>query len=1052
MGMVRNGGGRCVTVSVVAAAVAVVSATLPAYAGDDPLPLSLSPGERIAIVGGALADRMQHAGHLEAMVHAHHPEHELVFRNLAAAGDEAGTWFRSEGFGSREQWLDRVKADVVFAFYGFNEAAGDGAGLDSLGESLERFIAAARAGGDGGDRPRGIVLFSPVAGERHRDPNFPGPERNDANLARATAIIREVAAAEGTGFVDLFAPSKVLFAEAATSGRSLTVNGHYLTEEGYRRLAPVAFEGLFGEAPSAGVRDALRRAVLDKNREWHRRYRAIDGYNIHGGRSALAYTPGEPGFVYDRDPPEPKLSNYRVMQEEMAQREVMTANRDVRIWGLARGSDPGVDDRNLPPVTPVSTNRPGPLDDGAHVFLDGEEAIGKMTVHPGLEVNLFACEARFPELANPVQMAWDTRGRLWVAVWPEYPSRRPTAASGDRILVFEDRNGDGRADEMTVFADDLNAPTGFQFHRDGVLLVQAPDLWFLRDTTGDGKADWKERVLMGLDSADSHHTANALAYDPGGAIYLSDGVFHRTQVETVHGPVRNVDGAIYRFEPRTGRFETYIPYDFANPHGRVFDRWGNDLVTDATGNHTYFAPAFSGRLDFELGKHPRMKTFWDRPARPAAATGLLSSRHFPEELQGNFLNLNVIGFQGIFNVAIHEEGSGLRGETREPLLRSEDPNFIPSDIKVGPDGAVYFSDWHNPIVGHMQHHLRDPSRDHRHGRIYRITHAERPLLDPPRIHGAPIGALLDLLRSPENGVRERAKIELETRDRDRVVAALVQWIQDLDTDHPDHEHHLMEALWLRQWLNAVDVVLLDRLLESPEPRARAAAGRVLCYWRDRVPGALERFRALAADEHPRVRLEAVRGAAFFRSPEAAEVALAVRDRETDDYIEYALEQTLRQLRVGEDAAVADPAVAAEPPEPDGTEGPAFVVRAVPREMRFDLERIEVEAGKPFAVTLENPDMMPHNLVIVTPGARETIGRLADRMGPGDRDAEGRTYVPERPEVLAATRMLETGESETLRLVAPEEPGTYEFVCTFPGHWPVMWGKLLVRAGGKGEAP
>jgi glucose/arabinose dehydrogenase len=139
----------------------------------------------------------------------------------------------------------------------------------------------------------------------------------------------------------------------------------------------------------------------------------------------------------------------------------------------------------------------------------------------------------------------------------------------------------------------------------------------VRDTDGDGRADWRERVLMGMDSADSHHTANAICLDPGGAMYLSDGVFHRTQVETALGPVRNNDAAIYRFEPRTGRFETYIAYGFANPHGRVFDYWGNDLVTDATGNNTYFGAAISGRIDFPA-KHPSIREFWERPSRPVS--------------------------------------------------------------------------------------------------------------------------------------------------------------------------------------------------------------------------------------------------------------------------------------------------------------------------------------------------------------------------------------------------------------------------------------------------
>jgi hypothetical protein len=126
-----------------------------------------------------------------------------------------------------------------------------------------------------------------------------------------------------------------------------------------------------------------------------------------------------------------------------------------------------------------------------------------------------------------------------------------------------------------------------------------------------------------------------MVLDPGGAIYLSDGVFHRTQIETARGAVRNTDAAIYRFEPRTGKLDRYIAYDFANPHGRVVDDWGIDLVTDATGNNTYYGPAFSGHIDYPE-KHPGMRQFWERPSRPCAGTGILSSRHFPEEFQENF--------------------------------------------------------------------------------------------------------------------------------------------------------------------------------------------------------------------------------------------------------------------------------------------------------------------------------------------------------------------------------------------------------------------------------
>jgi putative membrane-bound dehydrogenase-like protein len=330
------------------------------------------------------------------------------------------------------------------------------------------------------------------------------------------------------------------------------------------------------------------------------------------------------------------------MQEEMTQRDVMTANRDKRVWAVAQGGDLTVDDSNLPPVTKIGPNR-GNLSP----YLGAEEAISRMTLAKGCKVNLFASEEQFPDLISPVQMAWDTKGRLWVAAWRSYPERTPTDELGDALLVLEDTNGDGRADTCTPFLDDLNCPTGFQFYKDGVLVMQAPNLWFARDTDGDGKADTKELVLMGIDSADSHHTTNAMVLDPGGATYLSDGVFHRTQVETAAGIVRNNDGCIFRYEPRSGRFERYVSYGFANPHGRVFDRWGSDIITDATGNANYFGPAFSGFVEYP-GKHAGMKEFWNRPERPCPGTGMVSSRHFPDDWQGDFLNCNVITIQGIF--------------------------------------------------------------------------------------------------------------------------------------------------------------------------------------------------------------------------------------------------------------------------------------------------------------------------------------------------------------------------------------------------------------------
>ncbi|HVY72059.1 MAG TPA: discoidin domain-containing protein, partial [Verrucomicrobiae bacterium] len=121
----------------------------------------------------------------------------------------------------------------------------------------------------------------------------------------------------------------------------------------------------------------------------------------------------------------------------------------------------------------------------------------------------------------------------------------------------------------------------------------------------------------------------------------------------------------------------------------------------------------------------------------------------------------------------------------------------------------------------------------------------------------------------------------------------------------------------------------------------------------------------------------------------------------------------------------------------------FVLRTVREQMRYDAPRLVVEAGKPFELIVANDDFMPHNVVVVKPGAREAVGQAAATMLPDQLDSKGRAFIPNRPEILGATRLIESGQRETLKLTAPSEEGDCEYVCTFPGHYQVMWGRLVV---------
>ncbi|HMC63332.1 MAG TPA: PVC-type heme-binding CxxCH protein, partial [Gemmataceae bacterium] len=727
-----------------------------------------------------------------------------------------------------------------------------------------------------------LVLFSPIAFENLRNRNLPDGSEHNKRLALYTAAMAEVARGNRVPFVDLFQATRV---EYAKESQPLTINGVHLNEHGNWLVARAIDRALFPKeeelTQDQQAFDKLRQAVLDKNFYWFERYRTLDGYNVYGGRADLRYTDN--------------ISNRDVMQREMEVLDAMAANRDKRIWAVAQGSDLKIEDGNTPPFIPVKTNKPGAGPNGSHIFVDGEEAIQKMTVARGMKVNLFASEKEFPELAKPVQMAFDTKGRLWVAVWPTYPHWKPKEEMNDKLLVLEDTDGDGKADKCTVFADHLHCPTGFEFYNGGVLIAQAPGLLFLKDTDGDGKADLRVRLLDGLDSADTHHTANSFTFDPGGALYFQEGTFHHSQVETPYGPPQRLANAgVFRYEPRTQKFEVYVTYPFANPHGHVFNAWGQDIVYDGTGAQPYDGSLFSGHLEFPQ-KHPHPPQVYQQWTRPCPGVEILSSRHFPEANQGNLLVANVIGYQGILQYKVAEQGSSLAGTEVERIVYSSDPNFRPSDIKIGPDGAIYFLDWQNPIIGHMQHHLRDPNRDRGHGRIYRITHEGRPLLTPVRIAGEPIDKLLDLLKEPEDRVRYRVRIELTGRDSDQVIAAVDRWLANLESNDPNYQHLLVEGLWLHQAHNVVDVDLLKRILNSRDHRARDAATRVLCYWRDRVPGALELLKKLAADPHPRVRLQAVRAASFFTVPEAVEIALISEEYPSDVYLNFVRTETMKAL-------------------------------------------------------------------------------------------------------------------------------------------------------------
>ncbi|MCA9083949.1 MAG: c-type cytochrome [Planctomycetaceae bacterium] len=842
-------------------------------------PVRFGRNSHIAIIGNTLADRMQHFGWLETMLHRRHPEHQLVIRNLGFSADVIDIRPRSENFGSPDEWLSRVKAEVVLAFFGYNEAFEGEAGLNGFrGKLVEMIDHTLQQKYDGQTSPE-LILFSPIAHENLGNPELPDGSENNRRLALYTQAMKAVAHEKGVRFVDLFSATVQLYEQMDGPA---TINGIHMNEVGYRNLSRLIERSLFGSEDSRTVNDNLiRTAVLKKNLIWHNIYRATDGYSVFGGRSGLKFMNGQ--------------TNFEVQARELEILNVMTANRDKVIWAAAQGKPREPDDSNLPEVIPVITNKPGTEPDAQHAFLGGEEAIQMMTVHHGMSVNLFASEEQFPELVNPVQSAVDTDGRLWVAAWPTYPHWHPLEEMNDKLLILPDEDGDGKADRCITFADGLHNPTGFEFWNGGVLVAMAPDIFFLKDTDGDDRADVKERIYHGLDSADTHHTANSFVMGPDGRFFFSRGIFHYENFETPTRTYRANSGScgVFKWDPVTWEIDHQFRIG-PNPHGDCFDQWGNQFVTDGTGGTGNYV-GFPGR--------GAPKQLYEKRVRPVPATCILDSQHFPEENRGNLLIANVIGFQGVTQYQFEEDGASLHATEVEPILYSTDPNFRPSDMEMGSDGALYVLDWQNPLIGHMQHNLRDPSRDHRHGRVYRVTADGRPPTAVRKLRAQPVSAVVATLGSPNPGDRYRARLELTGRDRAEAVTAAGNWANDFDAATVAAALPLTEALWVHQQHRSPNIELLSRVLSSPVAEARAAAVKVAAEWALRKDSALTAEEAteimidMANDPSPKVRAQAVIAAVTLNTPNAPEVVFAAQQHPTDIQLDFNLKEAISSLDV-----------------------------------------------------------------------------------------------------------------------------------------------------------
>ncbi|MBI1246620.1 hypothetical protein GC197_02105 [bacterium] len=1031
-------------------AFAIYEKTAPRAKQADPvttsLPLKLNRGDRIALIGNTLFERSKDFGNLEAMLQTKFPKQQLVVRHLAWSADAIDQQPRPDNFADTEQHLVHEKADVILAAYGFNESFAGPAGLAQFRQNLGDYLASLKSKAFNGESAARIVLVSPIANENID--NNPAADRNNANIKLYLDVMRDVAKEQGVAFADVYTATS---SAMESPGSDLTINGVHLNSAGDKIFSAALFEQLFDEtAPE--VSQPLLDTIVDKNRQFFRRFRPLNTFYYTGGRNK-AY--GYLDFL-------PAMRNF----------DMMVANRDQRIWDLAQGKQVAekIDDSNVPPLPMSVQSR------GANQWMTAAAEQKAFNMDPRFEVNLFAGEEEFPDIVNPIQMRWDSKGRLWVSCSTTYPHVYPGNEPNDKLVILEDVDGDGKADKSTVFADNLHIPLSFEFGDGGVYVSEQPNLSFLKDTNGDDHADVKQTVLRGFGTEDSHHALHDFTWTPDGDLIFRESIFHHSQVETPYGPVRQQNSGWFRYDPKSQRLISFGTYHSTNPWGVSFDEWGQHMAS-----HPVYAEA-----------HQAIDPPY--PLQNAAPRGLqaysgvcghqvVDFATFPEELSDCFIKVR---YKPTNRVEILKWQEGPYGFTEEyvgDLLFSRNLSFIPVDLQWGPRGALYVCDWYNPIKGHAQYSLRDERRDRHSGRIWRITAKGAPLQDPPQIADAPIEDLLELLKRPEYSIRYRAKRELGARDPAKVKPLLDAWVAKLDKSDPDYRHNQIEAIWTYRWIDCVSMVpsdnatpeadlnvavsVLEDLLSCDVPMARAAATKQLRYWYPYVEDWPARLNAAANDENGIVRMQAAIAATYIGTKPAFTAMLDVLKHPRDGHLAYAINcalmsKTMRAhwegnpryniarilKQAAEDTEIKEPKPTVAEAKFDAQRGLKLVkVSAMPERMLFDVKHFMVAPGQPVKIVFTNPDATDHNFVIVKPGTLAEVGMAANEMAKDPTNAKSDFIPREKMDlVIHNTPMIgptKAAQIAVLRFEAPKEEGIYPYVCTFPGHWVVMNGVMVV---------
>ena len=513
-----------------------------------------------------------------------------------------------------------------------------------------------------------------------------------------------------------------------------------------------------------------------------------------------------------------------------------------------------------------------PLDPVLNAGLSGEMAAKAMTLPDGFKIQLAASE---PDIVRPISFTFDARGRLWVVEGHTYPIPAPEGKGKDRILIFEDSDGNGSLDKRKVFMENLNLVSGIEVGMGGVWLCAAPYLLFIpTDFEKDVPTGEIQKILDGWGTQDTHEVLNNLRWGPDGWLYGVHGVFTHSKVGkpgSLENERTKINAGVWRLHPSTHQFEVFAE-GTSNPWGIDFNDYGHAFITVCVIPHMYHVIQ-GARYERQAGKsfnpytYDEIKTIADHKHyvgergphagnfRSAAVGGghahagamiYLGGSSWPAEYR-NVIFMNNINGALLNNDLLTRKGSGYVASHKNDFLAMNDTWSQWLNLKYDPSGSVFAIDWYDK----NQCHSTNPDvHDKTMGRIFKISHKKDSFIQVNLYKASDMELVNYQLHENEWFVRTSRTILQERGANEAVHLALNQIL----INHPDITRKL-RALWTLHVTKGTNEAMLQKLLLHENEHIRSWSIQLMLEKKDISVESLSALENMAVKESsPLVRL------------------------------------------------------------------------------------------------------------------------------------------------------------------------------------------------------